>query len=68
MDPNANLEELLSLAHQVIEAQDDDDGEQDDHTFPDGLDRSDLYRFAELVEALDGWITRGGFKPTRWAK
>lgn len=66
MDPNANLNELLSLAEQITNAQDEDDGEQDDFTFPEGLDRADLYRFAELVQALDGWITHGGFKPDRW--
>lgn len=66
MDPNANLNELLSLAEQIADAQDEDDGEQDDSTFPDGFDRSDLYRFAELVQALDEWLTKGGFKPDRW--
>ena len=66
MDPNANLDELLSLAEQVSEAWDEEDGEQDDTSFPKGLDRSDLYRFAELVQALDGWLKKGGFKPDRW--
>ena len=28
----------------------------------------DAFRMAELVEALDGWISRGGFLPEAWAK
>lgn len=45
MDPNACLEEILSLC-----AGDD----------PDAL------RLIELMEALDGWIIKGGFLPDRW--
>lgn len=29
-------------------------------------DDSDLARMAELVEALDGWLSTGGFLPRDW--
>lgn len=51
MDPNANLTEALSLAHTIVE--DDDES-------------SDATRLAELVLALDQWIRMGGFLPGAW--
>jgi hypothetical protein len=29
--------------------------------------RDDLLELAEAIEALDDWITRGGFRPDDWA-
>ena len=58
MDPDANLEEQLALAHAIA----DDDGESEDG-FAD-----DATRLAELVIALDEWIAKGGFLPTTWQK
>lgn len=52
MDPNANLQEQLSIAKAIL-------ADKQEHTFI-GV------RLAELVEALDGWITRGGFLPESW--
>lgn len=57
MDPDANLEEQLKLAKNILKAEWED---IDD-------DRADVYRLAELVEALDTWIRDGGFLPERWS-
>jgi hypothetical protein len=55
MDPNANLAEQLMIAHAMLSAA--DFGEITPH---------DAARLAQLVEALDEWIRRGGFLPKRW--
>ena len=52
MDPNANLSEQLELAKAIVAT---------DHPEPE-----DAERLAELVLALDDWITRGGFLPDSW--
>ena len=56
MDPNANLKEQQRLSAELLEGNED------------GIDPIKAYRLAELVEALDGWIRRGGFLPTDWVK
>ncbi len=53
MDPNACLEEIRTLAGRLA------DGRGDEH---------DAMRLAELVDGLDGWLARGGFLPTAWAR
>lgn len=58
MDPNANLEEMLSLANEIQQAIDEDDDP----------DPCDVDRLTELVIALDGWISGGGFLPSRWQR
>jgi hypothetical protein len=59
MDPNANLKEQLELAKNILEypAQSDMD-----------TINGDAERLAELVLALDEWISNGGFLPKRWQK
>lgn len=53
MDPNATLDEMRRIvAHQ------DGDNEEE----------GDAARMAELFEALDGWITNGGFLPADWRR
>ena len=52
MDPNAALDEIRSIVARA-------DG---------GLGRSDAERLAELVDGLDGWLSRGGFLPADWAR
>ena len=54
MDPNANLAEQRRIVERML----------DNEENPDYLD--DAQRLAELVEALDGWITKGGFLPKAW--
>ena len=53
MDPNANLQEQLQLADLIL----------------DGLGtRANAERLAELVVALDEWIAKGGFLPSKWLR
>jgi hypothetical protein len=56
MDPNANLREQLELARDIADGDDLSHDEWD----------AKRDRLAELVLALDGWISNGGFLPTRW--
>ncbi len=53
MDPNACLNEMRALAARIL------DGEGD---------AADGGRLAELVDALDGWLARGGFVPAAWVR
>lgn len=57
MDPNATLQELIELAEQVNATPSDGD-----------IDWADATRLAELVTALDGWLSTGGFLPQRWER
>lgn len=60
MDPNENLRETLELCRLLRDGADNDD---DDFDAGEGVDR-----LLELVEALDGWLSNGGFLPTRWRR
>jgi hypothetical protein len=53
MDPNQCLKELLELLEKYREQK-------------DRLSREDVQDLVTHIEALDGWITRGGFLPTAW--
>ncbi len=55
MDPNETLRALRELVEQV---HNDDEGDVNDQ----------LEDFAGYFEALDGWISKGGFLPREWAK
>jgi hypothetical protein len=52
MDPNSNLLEQRRIAKAIL-------ADPDAHSYG-------AVRLAELVEALDEWISRGGFRPTSW--
>ncbi len=52
MDPDANLKELLELAEHLLDQ--------------DEPDSNDVDSLCELVQALDGWLSNGGFLPERW--
>lgn len=55
MDPDANLEEQLRLAQALL------------NSATDEVDvRTDAWRLAELVIALDEWVRGKGFLPSRW--
>ncbi len=56
MDPNANLKEQRELAEFIL---------SHNITLTDDVDKAD--RLAELVLALDEWISKGGFLPAGWA-
>ena len=56
MDPNATLARLLGLATMNEHAQ-------------ATLEKAAIAdEMSELIEALDGWISKGGFLPDRWRK
>ncbi len=64
MDPDANLKEQLEIAKRLLKKFMDSDK---DMAF-DESDEGDVVRLAELVEAMDGWIRKGGFLPAAWRK
>lgn len=53
MDPNANLEEQRRIVAKILSGRGND---------------ADAYQLAELVQALDEWIGRGGFLPSAWVR
>lgn len=55
MDPNANLATLRRLVDRIIAA-------------PDLAGQDDAIELATLTEALDNWLSRGGFLPSEWQK
>ena len=58
MDPDAALDELLCLVEHMRRLTQDDCANR--------IDSVDILRAGELVEALDSWLTVGGFLPQRW--
>jgi hypothetical protein len=54
MDPNANLDEQLDIVQRML-------NQESEH-----IDTGDAVRLAELVEALNEWICKGGFLPATW--
>jgi hypothetical protein len=66
MDPDANLKEQLELAARSQKIW-DECSEDGCFTEEQEIELSQLaFRLSELVEALDGWITKGGHYPKRW--
>ena len=55
MDPNITLQEILKLAKLIL-----DDGED--------INVDDVYCLAELIDALDEWLSNGGFLPVKWER
>lgn len=55
MDPNCNLEEQREIAARILKNE-------------GSAATSDVLRLAELVQALDEWITKGGFLPQAWRR
>jgi len=62
MDPDANLAEQQLLRARL----------RADRRYQSARSREDVrqdrHRLKELVEALDGWLSRGGFPPKAWTK
>ncbi len=58
MDPEETYRQLQAWAKRVNEGYYDDHPERIEH---------DQGRAAEHFEALDEWISRGGFPPAAWA-
>ena len=66
MDPNANLQEQRRIVADIIRTWDDCNA---DGTLTRGQQAhvaEQANRLAELVQALDQWITRGGVLPAAW--
>ena len=59
MDPNEALRKLLELAERAIK---ESEGPGIDAEFLSNLSVD----MADLVQALDGWLTGGGFLPSKW--
>ena len=58
MDPTANLREQLEIVRAILDL-------EREPIEPARL-RIAAERLAELVEALNGWLSRGGFLPLQW--
>jgi hypothetical protein len=58
MDPTANLREQLEIVRAILDL-------ECEPIEPARL-RIAAERLAELVEALNGWLSRGGFLPLQW--
>ena len=58
MDPDAALDELLALANRIEPFT--------SGRLPSMAVLQDVGRLLELVDRLDGWLTAGGFLPSRW--
>jgi len=56
MDPNANLAEQRRIVARMLD-------EESEH-----IDTGDAVRLAELAQALDEWISKGGFLPDAWRR
>lgn len=54
MDPNTCMDELQALLEKY-------------RAQKDRLGSADVQELVNHIESLDGWISRGGFLPTRWA-
>lgn len=52
MDPNATLARIRMIAHTIESV---------------GSCEEDAQELVEAVQALDAWLTRGGYLPTPWA-
>jgi hypothetical protein len=59
MDPDANLAEQRAIFAR-INAPGHEPGYQGAH--------ADVWRLAELAQALDEWLTRGGVLPRQWTR
>jgi hypothetical protein len=62
MDPDENLKIQRDLSEELTETLMDDDGK------PVSKDTEDkVWKLAESVQALDGWLMKGGFAPQEWS-
>ncbi len=67
MDPDSNIREQTSIAREINKIRDAADPDTGRYTVAQLDDLSDAaMRLAELVETLDGWLTRGGYLPHMW--
>jgi hypothetical protein len=68
MDPNETLKQLRSNVAAALQLADDYEKDPDAASAEDAEDAIGLLDvIAQQVEALDQWLTRGGFLPAAWA-
>lgn len=53
MDPDANLNEQLEIAHRALRI---------------GMSFDDIKRLPELIIAMDEWLHKDGALPARWRR
>lgn len=58
LDPDKNLEQQKDIAQRMVEGK---------MATPEDFE-TDSIRLAELVLALDEWMSKGGFPPKAWKK
>ena len=63
MDPNACLEAMRTTTAHLLQLHRQEPTEEQELAIV-----SASARLAELVSALDGWLSAGGFIPAQWAK
>jgi hypothetical protein len=59
MDPDAALDEVLAAVDRITQL-------VEEERLSDQPGAEQILRIAELVAALDGWLTAGGYLPQRW--
>jgi hypothetical protein len=60
LDPNKTLSDIRAVVRRIHQAEDNDASAED-------IAR-DAGELATLVQALDEWLTRGGFLPDAWRR
>ena len=68
MDPNATLQRLRELCSEAIDLTDVDPDELEHSPDRDEALECLAGEIAELFQALDGWLSNGGFKPSAWQR
>ena len=68
MDPNKNLQEQLRIAADILELI--PEGEVNEGQSRMSLNElvTAAERLAELVEVMNGWLSKGGFLPGKWER
>ncbi len=67
MDPDANLEEQREVTADIMKIRDAADPYTGEFTEDQELELvTHAERLAELAQALDEWISKGGFLPKPW--
>ncbi|WP_165606996.1 hypothetical protein [Mycolicibacter kumamotonensis] len=57
MDPNQALTDMRDAVRRLADTSDDDD-----------FDRDDVVRLFTAADALDEWLSMGGFLPADWRR
>jgi hypothetical protein len=63
MDPNETMAHVRYLVSRLLDGRLQHSGDA-----APSVDTADATELAEHVRALDGWLCKGGFLPTEWAR